>query len=386
MKQVSVALLGAGGWMGRVHTLAYRNAPFYFSSDCGVADIRWMVDESREALDRVKPIAPEAKQSTDWRDAVNDPVVDLIDICLPDQLHYPVAMAALNAGKHVFCEKPLANTSAESREMADLARKVGLITRVGHAFPRNPAYDVARDLIKSGELGEITMFKGCQHVDILADPLAPFMWRADGDLAPTGIVGDTGSHVFSFMNFLIGPVAEVMADCRIFTNRRPEVPGFNYGTVPVLTGKEKMRAVTNFDAVNMICRFENGAMGAVDFSRIAMGKKFQQTFEVFGTKGSLSYDYNEINRMKFYSHSDKIGRQGYRAIDVGPENPNYRAFLSIPNLGLGYNEQKTIEIAEVVRSVATGQPMWPTFDNGHHITRMVEACIQSSEQREWVSI
>lgn len=386
MKKVVVAVLGAGGWMGKVHSLAYRNAPFYFGQDGGVAEIRWMVDDSTDALARVAPIAPEAKHSTDWRDAVNDPEVDLIDVCLPDKLHYPVVMAALNAGKHVFCEKPLANTSAESREMADLARAKGVITRVGHAFPRNPAYDVARDLIQSGELGEITMFKGCQHVDILADPLAPFMWRADGDLAPTGIVGDTGSHVFSFMNFLIGDVAEVMADCRIFTKERPELQGFNYGSVPVLTGKEPMKAVTNIDAVNMLCRFENGAMGAVDFSRIAMGKKFQQTFEVFGTKGSLSYDYDEINRMKFYTHSDPVGRQGYRAIDVGPENPNYRAFLSIPSLGLGYNEQKMIEIAEVVRSVATGQPMWPTFDNGHHITRMVEACIQSSERREWVRI
>jgi predicted dehydrogenase len=321
-----------------------------------------------------------------WRDAVNDPDVDLIDICLPDSLHYEVALAALNAGKHVFCEKPLTNTSAEARELADLAAKKKLITRVGHAFPRNPIYDTAKDIIDSGELGEIMMFKGCQHVDILADPMAPFMWRADGALAPTGIVGDTGSHVFSIMDFLVGRVSEVMADCHIFTKQRPDVPGFNFGSVPVLTGNEPMKAVTNLDAVNMLCRFENGAMGLIDFSRVAMGRKFQQSYEIYGTRGSLVYDYDEINRLRFYSNDDKIGRRGYRAIDVGPENPNFKAFLSIPNTGLGYNEQKMIEIAEVVRSITTGKPMWPTFEDGHHITRVVEACIESSEQRKWVKI
>ena len=121
MRKVSVAVLGAGGWMGKVHSLAYRNAPFYFGPDGGVAEIRWLIDESRDGLARMSAVAPEARLSGDWRDAVQDPEVDLIDICLPDSLHHEVALAALNAGKHVFCEKPLTNTSAEARELADLA-------------------------------------------------------------------------------------------------------------------------------------------------------------------------------------------------------------------------------------------------------------------------
>lgn len=386
MKKTRVAILGACGWMGKVHTMAYQNIPLLFGNDNGTAEIAWLVDGDAKALAKVAAIIPGAKSATDWRDAIKDPSVDLIDICLPDQFHYEVAKASLEAGKHVYCEKPLTNTAPEARELADLAKAKGRITRVGHAFPRNPIHDVAKNIIDSGEIGAIKMFKASQHVDVLGDPNAPFMWRADGKLAPTGIVGDTGSHVFSFMERLVGRVAELIADCQVVTAKRPVVSGFNYGKGAALTGNETMAEVTNPDAANLLCRFENGAMGLVDFSRVATGRKFLQTYEIYGTKGSLVYNYDEVNRLRFYSSADRLGRQGYREIDVGPENPNYAAFLPIPNFALGYNESKMIEVAEVVRSVATGEAMWPTFESGHHIAQIVDACLESSRLRQWVQI
>ncbi len=386
MDKVRVAVLGACGWMGKVHTMSYQNIPFIFGNDNGVAEVRWLVDGDATLLGKSAALVPGAKTSSNWLDAVNDPDVDLVDICLPDSLHYEVAKAALNAGKHVYCEKPLTNTAPEARELADLAASKGLITRVGHAFPRNPVHDVAKDIIDSGEIGDIKMFRACQHVDVLGDPSAPFMWRADGKLAPTGIVGDTGSHVFSFMDLLVGRVAELIADCNIVTKKRPIVKGFNYGTGAKLTGKEEMAEVTNTDATNLLCRFENGAMGIVDFSRVATGRKFLQTYEIYGTKGSIAYTYDEVNRLRFYTNDDRLGRQGYREIDVGPENKNYGAFLPIPNFALGYNESKMIEVAEVVRSVATKQSMWPTFESGHHIAQIVDACFESSRLRQWVKL
>lgn len=386
MKRIKVAVLGACGWMGKVHTMAYRNLPFLFGADNGAADVVWLVDGDAAKLTAVAELVPGARAASDWREAVADESVDLVDICLPDTLHYDVAKAALEAGKHVYCEKPLTNTAAEARELADLAARKGVVTRVGHAFPRNPVHDVAKDIIDSGEIGEIKLFRGAQHVDVLGDPLAPFMWRADGKLAPTGIVGDTGSHVFSFMERLVGRVSELIADCAIVTPKRPVVKGFNYGVGAELTGKEEMADVTNADAANLICRFENGAMGAVDFSRVATGRKFMQTYEIYGTKGGIAYSYDEINRLRFYSGADRIGRQGFREIDVGPENGNYAAFLPIPNFGLGYNEMKQIEVAEVVRSVTTGRTMWPTFESGHHIAQIVDACLESSRLRQWVRL
>jgi len=387
MPPVRVAILGASGWMGKVHTMAFQTFPQFFGTADGTAQITALVARDPDADPDLAHRAPGARLLTDWREAVADPDIDLIDICLPDNLHYPVAKAALQAGKHVLCEKPLADTAAEAKELADLARAKGVITRVGHAFPRNPVHDLAREIITSGEIGEVRLFKGCQHVDMFGEPLAPFMWRADGRLAPTGIVGDTGSHVFSFMDFLVGRVSSLVADNLIVTPRRPVLAGAALGMGGgALSGEEAWAEVTNPDATHLLCRFENGASGIVDFSRVATGRKFRQGYEIYGTKGSLIYDYDEVNRLRFYTNDDRAGRRGFRAIDVGPEHPSYRAFLPLPNFSLGYNETKIIEAAEMIRSITRNTPMWPTFDTGHHICQIVDACMESARRRSWVDV
>ena len=386
MSQVRVAVLGASGWMGKVHTMAYQTFAHFFGTSGGTASVVALVEENPKAAADLGFRAPGAKILRSWREAVDDPEVDLIDICLPDSLHYEVARAALLAGKHVYCEKPLADTAAQARELADIAAAKGLITRVGHAFARNPVHDLAREIIAAGEIGEIKMFKASQHVDIYGDPLAPFMWRADANLAPTGIIGDTGTHVFSFMDFLVGQVSELIADNFIVTPRRPVVAALGYGEQAALSGNEAWADVTNPDGCNILCKFANGARGLVDFSRVATGRKFQQTYEIYGTKGSLSYTYDEVNRLRFYSSADAKGRRGFREIDVGPENETFRAFLPLPNFALGYNESKIIEAAEVIRSITTGQQMWPTFEAGHHICQIVDACMESSRLGRWVTL
>lgn len=383
---MNVAVLGAAGWMGKVHTMAFQTFPHFFGESGGTANVASLVISESGRANDVAHRAPGAKILTDWRKAVNDPKIDLIDICLPDNLHYEVAKAALKAGKHVFCEKPLADTADQAKELADIAREKGLITRVGHAFPRNPVHDLAKEIIEAGEIGEITLFKGCQHVDVFGDPLAPYMWRANAELARTGIVGDTGSHVFSFMEFLVGKVTSLIADNYIVTPKRPVVDGSGMGEGAALTGAEEWADITNPDGSNILCRFENGARGIVDFSRTATGRKFMQTYEVYGTKGSLAYTYDEVNRLRFYTNDDATGRRGYREIDVGPEHETFRAFLPLPNFALGYNESKIIEAAEVIRSIVTKTPMWPTFDNGHHICQIVDACMDSARQSAWVDI
>lgn len=386
MTEVRVAVLGASGWMGKVHTMAYQTFPHFFGDSGGTARVVALVEANAEAAKGLAFRAPGAKILSTWQEAVADPDIDLIDICLPDNLHYEVAKAALLAGKHVYCEKPLADTAAQARELADIAREKGVITRVGHAFARNPVHDLAKEIIDAGEIGEIKLFKACQHVDMYGDPLAPYMWRANGDLAPTGIIGDTGTHVFSFMEFLVGKVSSLIADNYIVTEKRPVVEGVGFGEETVLTGDEAWSDITNPDGSNILCAFANGARGLVDFSRVATGRKFMQTYEIYGTKGSLAYTYDEVNRLRFYSNDDKVGRRGYREIDVGPEHETFRAFLPLPNFALGYNESKIIEVAEVVRSIVSNQPMWPTFETGHHICQIVDACMESSAQKRWVDI
>jgi predicted dehydrogenase len=192
--------------------------------------------------------------------------------------------------------------------------------------------------------------------------------------------------VFSFMDFLVGRVSALIADNYIVTPRRPVVTGLGYGEQALLTGNEAWSEVTNADGSNILCKFANGARGLIDFSRVATGRKFTQKYEVYGTRGSLSYTYDEVNRLRFYTNDDGIGRRGFREIDVGPENETFRAFLPLPNFALGYNESKIIEAAEVIRSITTGQPMWPTFEAGHHICQIVDACMESSRLGAWVSI
>lgn len=390
MRSVNVAVLGACGWMGKVHSGAYRRWRGHFEAQGAELSVAWLVDQD---LEQARGMAATlgggdvaVRVSEDWRDAVQDPKVDLVDICLPDNLHHEIAKAALSAGKHVYCEKPLTDTGDQARELVALAKERGLVTRVGYSFAINPAHRLAREIIDSGEIGQITLFRGTQHVDTHGSPDAPFIWRLDGDLAPTGIVGDTGSHVFSLMDYLAGEVDELIAHCPTIFAERPDVPGAVYGGQASAAGATTTRAVTNPDLGMLMCKFASGALGTVDFSRIATGKRFMQRYEIYGSKGSVAYDYDEITRLHVFSLSDASGRQGYRAIDVGPERPEYAAFLPLANFGLGYNELKEFETREVVESVLSGKTVWPTFDDGQRMVAMVDACMASHAAGGWVKV
>ena len=383
---VNVAVLGACGWMGKCHSMGYRNAPLMFPEDGIRTEIRWLVDESKPRLDQLSPAFPNVRTSREWRDALADPEVNLVDVCLPDHLHYEVAHAALLAGKNVYCEKPFTANAREAEQLADLAEERGLVTRVGHNFPKNPVHDLTKEIIDNGEIGDLVLFKASMHVDVLADPNTPFMWRCDGNLAPTGVVGDVASHIFSFIHRLLGPVASLIADVSIAHPRRAYSEGFGYGVINAATKTTETREVTNSDMVILMCRFKNGGRGVIDVSRVAAGRKFMQNYEIYGTKGGVEFRYDEVNRLQFYSGADPAARQGYRLIDVGPENKNFAALLPVANFALGYNEFKAIEVAEVVRSVATGKPLWPTFRDGMEIMRVIDACLESSSRRAWVDL
>lgn len=386
MKPVNVAILGACGWMGKCHSLGYRNAPLMFPDLAPAPRIMWLVDEAAARLEQLEPAYGEVKTSSDWRDPLNDPEVNLIDICLPDHLHFEVAKQALLAGKNVYCEKPFTATADEARQLAELSREKDLVTRVGHNFPKNPAHDLAKEMIENGEIGDIVLFRASMHVDVLADPNTPFMWRCDGNLAPTGVVGDVASHIFSFVHRLIGPITELIADVGTVTPERVYSEGFGYGVLAEASAGAPKRSVTNSDIVNLMCKFANGGRGVIDVSRVASGRRFLQKYEIYGTKGGLEFNYDEVNRLRFFSMADAPNRQGYRLIDVGPENANFAALLPVANFGLGYNEYKAIEVSEVVRSVATGKSAWPTFTDGSEIMQVVDACFESSDKRQWVRV
>ena len=386
MRHLNVAVLGACGWMGRVHSNAYAAMARQFPEIQAKVNVRWLVDDNFAGASRATEGFPGSKASRDWADAVSDPDVDLVDICLPDKLHYEVAKAALLAGKHVYCEKPLTDTTEQATELVALGQANGLITRVGHGFPINPVHQLAREIIQGGKIGDVTLFRGAQHVDSHGSPDAPFIWRLDGDLARTGIVGDTGSHVFSFVDYLVGEVEEITAHCPVMFKDRPEVEGAAYGSFSGGKNTGRRKAVTNPDLGMVLCRFKSGGVGTIDFSRVATGRRFMQRYEIYGTKGAITYDYDQITRLNVFYLNDATGEQGFRAIDVGPEMKDYRSFLPLANFGLGYNEVKAIEASQVIQSIIDNRPAWPTFADAKRIVALVDACMASHASRQWEKV
>lgn len=388
MKKIRVAIIGASGWMGKVHASGYLNAPLLFGPGNGGAEIAMLVDENTARLHELAPALGNPRISSDWHEALADPEIDLIDICVPDFLHFEIAMAALDAGKHVYCEKPLCDTAEEARQLSEKAAEKGVITKVGHNFPKNPAHYAAREMIRGGEIGEIQMFRASALVDVVADPKAPFMWRCDGNLAPTGVAGDMAAHLFSILDYLFGldQVAEINADAGITTKMRPYQEGFGYGAAASADEQVEMREVTNPDYLNVLVKLKNGANGILDVSRVATGHKFHLSFDVHGSKGAVRFDHDEVNRLRYSNASDPVGRGGWRVIDVGPEVPSYGAYSPLANLGVGYNDYKVIEVGEVIHSVVSAQASWPTFADGYKIMRMVEASLHSSNHRAWLPI
>ena len=386
MTAVRVAILGVCGWMGKCHSLGYRNMGLLYPKDGITAEIRWIVDETGGELEAMRAHFPGAKVSTRWQDAVDDPEVDLVDICLPDRLHYVVAKSALEQGKHVYCEKPLTDTVAQARELAELAAKTGRITRIGHNYPRNPAHELAKEILDNGEIGDLVLFRASMHVDVVADPDTPYIWRCDGKLAPTGIVGDTASHIFSFIDYFFGEVESLVADVATVTRFRPVLEGFTYGARATAPAGAPMREVTNADLVTLLCRFKHGGRGIIDVSRVATGHKFMQNYEITGTRGAIAYDYNALSSLRVFSSTDAPGREGFRTIEVGPERQHFAALLPLANLGIGYNEIKAIEACDAVRSAATGKPAWPDFQSGLRIMKVIDACFRSSAEGTWVKV
>jgi len=385
MAEVRVAGLGAPGWMGKMHSMARQTFPHFMgTAGCTAKVMALVADNPKAAADLAMP-ASGARLLTSWHDAVQDPEVDLIDICLPDSPHYKVAKAARLAGKHVCRERPVAGTAAQAREPADIAAKKGLVTWVGHAFARNPVHDLARDIIAIGEIGEIRMFKACQHDDTDGNPLAPSQRRADGKPAPTGFAGDTGTPVFGFMGLPVRRVSDRTAGTCIVAPRRPVMSGLSCAERAVLTGAETRSDVTRPEGANFRRGFANAARWLIDFCRSATGCRSMQTCGVYGTRGSLPRTDDKVNRLRLCTHDAK-GHRGLRGIDAGRGSDICRGLRPVPGIAAGCNEGRIIGAAAVIRSVTAGQPIWPLFGSGPHICQIADACMASSRPRPRVSI
>ena len=384
MIEVRIGLIGTGG-MGKAHAIAFKNVPLVFGNEPARPRLEVVADIDADAVKAWAENFGFARWTTDWQEIVEDPNIDLVDITTPNHLHAEMAIAAAEAGKHVYCEKPLAITSADAARIVAAVEKSGVTNIVGFNYLKNPAQAFAQQLIAEGELGEITLFRGTFDQDFLANPEIPFSWRQDRKLAGTGALGDLGSHTISLAHFLVGEIVEVCGTNATRIKQRV-IPVSGSGYAATAQGGGEMRAVENEDITECLIRFENGAIGTIGTSRVGVGRKLGLGYEIHGTKGSLFYTQERMNEIKLYRHTDPDREKGYKTVYIGPEHRGYGAFFGLAGIGLGYNDQKTIEAHDLITAVATGRTVQPDVRFAYEVNKVIDAIDLSCLERRWVQV
>ncbi|MGI3186541.1 Gfo/Idh/MocA family protein [Nioella aestuarii] len=368
-KTLKIGLIGTG-FMGQAHALGYATAEKVFDMPYGLS-LHRVADVTEEAAARAAHRYGFAGWTTDWRDLLADPEIDVIDITAPNALHKEMALAAIAAGKHVYCEKPLAPLSADAREMAQAAKAASVVTQVGFNYLCNPMMTLAKQMIEAGELGEIRSYRGIHAEDYMTDASAPHSFRTDP--VGGGVLADLGSHALATAEYLLGPITGVMGDCVTAINSRPRRDG---SPAPVEID----------DVSRAFLRFDNGASGSIEANWIATGRKMQHDFEVHGSKGALIFSQERFNELHFYSTEEAPGRRGFRKIEAGPEHDPYGMFCVAPGHQLGFNDLKAIEIAGYVGAIGGQHPEPFGFDAGTRIQMLVETILASSAAAAWKTI
>ena len=367
--RLAIGLIGTG-FMGQAHALGFTNAPRIFDLPFELA-LKTVADVTPEAADRAARRLGFANATADWREIIADPRIDLVSITAPNALHKEMSLAAIAAGKHVYCEKPLAPLARDAREMAEAAEAKGVRTQVGFNYLCNPMLTLAREMIAGGELGEIRGYRGIHCEDYMADAATHYSFRHDP--AGGGALADIGSHALATAEFLCGPIARVMGDCVTMIGERPD-------------GRGGRRAVQVDDIGRALVRFDSGASGSVEGNWIATGRKMQHDFEVYGTKGALAFSQEHFNVLNFYATGDAKGRQGFRRIEAGPDHPPYGLFCVAPGHQIGFNDLKTIEVAGFVQAIAGNAPEPFNFRAGLRIQTLVETIATSSREGRWIDV
>ena len=369
--QVGIGLIGSG-FMGRAHALAFRNVGGVFAL-ARQPRLEMLADHSGQHAAAAAASLGFRRATGDWRTLVRDPGVDIVAIATPNRLHAPMALAAIAAGRHVYCEKPLAATLDDAIAMTRAATAAGIVTMVGFNYLKNPLIATAREVVRSGEIGTVTGFRGIHAEDFMADPRTPFSWRCEPAEAG-GALADIGSHILSMARHLLGEAESVCGRLDTIHAERP-LPG---------GGK---RTVTVDDQASMLVRFKDHPFTAsLSASWLSSGRDMQLAFELTGTRGALCFTQERFNELRLYRAGAEAGRGGFTTINAGPAHGDYAAFCPAPGHQLGFNDLKTIEVKRLLDAVAGRAPSDMEFRDALAIARATEAVRLSSAQGRWVAL
>ena len=384
MKEIGIGVIGTG-FMGKAHSIAYSASASVFGTGL------------RPRLEMVCDLSPERAQiraadlgfsrySSDWREVVNDPAVELISVCTPNDTHAEISIAALAAGKHVWCEKPMSTTLTDSAAMRDMAMNSSAKTIIGYNYTKNPAVTHARRLIEEGHIGRVSGFFCRYDVDNEADGNRPWSWRMSRDKSGTGANGDVLSHVISVGHYLTGStISKVVGDIAIIHQQRADADN-----------PDSQKTVDNDDMVSALVTFANGVKGHIGASRVTWGRKCGLRWEIHGTEGTILYDQERLNELKLFIKDSGKGDSGigdsgaaiagFRTILTGPQHPPYSAFLPNGGHSLGYMDVKICELHELLTAIESDKPVWPNFDDGLAIENVMDAVDRSALSGQWVEV
>jgi predicted dehydrogenase len=375
------------GFMGAAHSQGWRTAPRVFGLP---AEIEMAVVVGRNA-DAVADAASRwgwSESATDWREVIARDDIDIIDIVTPGDSHAEIAIAALEAGKHVLCEKPLANTVAEAEAMAAAAERAaasGVRSMVGFTYRRVPAVTFLRDLIAEGVVGEIQQVRAAYRQDWLVDPEMPLAWRLQKEHAGSGALGDIGAHAIDTTQFVTGlAVSAVSGTIETIVKQRPLL---GEGSGLSGTAGDGYGEVTVDDVAIFTGRLENGALVSFEATRFATGRKNQLTIEVSGTKGALAFDLEDLNSLSYYDRTAPTDRQGFTKILVTEgEHPYVSAWWPAGHM-LGYEHGFSHQVKDLVEGIVAGTDPHGTFAEGLAVQRVLDAVeVSSGRESAWVSI
>ncbi len=382
-KKIRVGMIGYK-FMGKAHSHAYRDLQMFFPDT--LRPVMQVICGRNEA--GVEQAADQFGWNefvTDWRDLVNRDDIDIIDINAPSNAHHEIAIAAAEAGKHLFCEKPLAITLAGAREMLQAAQKAGVKHMVGFNYRFAPAVQLAKKLVQDGRLGRIYHFRSWFLQDWIVDPEFPLVWRLQKEVAGSGSHGDLGAHLIDLAHYLVGDMTEVVGMNDTFIKERP-MPDTMTGLSAKGSKDSPRGPVTVDDATLFLSKFECGALGSFEATRFAPGHRSTNSFEINGSKGSVKFDFERMNELQVYFTDDDADVQGFRRVLATDPAHAYSEAWWPPGHTIGYEHTFIHEVLELMEAIREDRQPVPNFQDGVKCQQVLEAVDRSIAERRWVHV
>lgn len=384
MEKLNVALIG-GGFMGKAHSNAWQNAGHFFKLKAQPV-MKVICDQNEAAARQYADNWGWAEIETDWRTVMERDDIDIVDICVPTDLHRDMAVAAAKAGKHIFCEKPVALSADQAKEMYEAAKTQGVVHYVNHNYRRCPAVRLAKQLIEEGKIGRIFHWRGAYLQDWLVDRDFPLVWQLQQQRAGAGPHFDLNSHSVDLARYLVGDISHVTAMTANFITERPVADAGGPTAFSAKTAQKDMGEVTVEDAAFMVVQFENGSLGSFEATRFAPGRKNYNYFEIYGSKGSCAFNFERMNELQVFSREDPSHAQGFKTILATEAVHSYMAGWWPPGHIIGYEHEFHHAVVDFLEAIVTGGTIEPNFYDGMKVMQVLEAALESAEKGRSVAL